>query len=97
MPRTSASPKGGTFTFRLEPDLKAALARSAADDHKQPAEVVRGLVRDYLAEKARRAFEEEARRQCLAINARAQDPSSDEARVMRELEADLDAFADEWK
>jgi hypothetical protein len=31
------------------------------------------------------------------LNAAAQDPTSDEAQVMRELEADLDAFADEWK
>jgi hypothetical protein len=44
----------------------------------------------------RRAFEAEARRQCLEANAAAQDPSSDEAAVMRELEANLAEFADEW-
>jgi hypothetical protein len=33
------------------------------------------------------AFEAEARRQSLIINAAAQDPNSDEAAVMRELEA----------
>jgi hypothetical protein len=33
------------------------------------------------------AFEAEARRQGLIINAAAQDPNSDEAAVMRELEA----------
>jgi predicted transcriptional regulator len=97
MPRTSASPKGDTFTFRLDPAMKAALTHSAAAEHKQPAEVVRNLVRDYLAQRERRAFEEEARRQSLVLNAAAQDPTSDEAQVMRELEADLDAFADEWK
>jgi predicted transcriptional regulator len=97
MPRTSASPKGDTFTFRLDPAMKAALARSAAADRKQPGEVVRDLVRDYLARRERRAFEAEARRQSLELNARAQDPTSDEAQVMRELEADLDAFADEWR
>ena len=41
----------------------------------------------------RRAFEAEARRHCLEANAAAQDPNSDEAAVMRELEANL---ADEW-
>ena len=97
MPRTSAAPKGDTFTFRLDPAMKAALARSAAADHKQPAEIVRDLVRDYLARRERRAFEAEARRQSLTLNARAEDPTSDEAQVMRELEADLDAFAGEWK
>jgi hypothetical protein len=41
--------------------------------------------------------EAEARRQSLLLNAAAQDPTSDEAQVTRELEADLDSFADEWK
>ncbi len=51
----------------------------------------------------RRAFEAEARRQCLEANAAARDPDSDEAAVMRELaavmrelEANLAEFADEW-
>jgi hypothetical protein len=44
----------------------------------------------------RRAFEAEARRQCLEVNAAARDPDSDEAAVMRELEASLAEFADEW-
>ena len=33
----------------------------------------------------------------LEAAAAAQDPSSDEAAVMRELEADLEGFSDEWK
>jgi hypothetical protein len=44
----------------------------------------------------RRALEVEARRQCLEANAAARDPDSDEAAVMRELEASLAEFADEW-
>ena len=43
----------------------------------------------------RHAFEAEARRQCLEANAAAQDPSTDEAAVMRELEANLAEFGDE--
>ncbi len=97
MTRNSVAPKDDTFTFRLEPAMKAALTRSASEVHKQPAEVLRGLVRDYLAQRERSAFEAEARQQCLAIYARAQDPASDEARVMRESEADMEAFGNEWK
>ena len=46
-------------------------------------------MRENKSRKQRRdlVFEAEARRQCLMINAAAQDPNSDEAAVMRELEA----------
>jgi hypothetical protein len=99
MRRTSSTPKGETFTFRLEPALKEALARSAADAHMQPAELVRELVRDHVAGKERHAFEVEARRQSQAVAQRARDPHNDEAQVMREIDAGLerDDFADEWK
>ena len=99
MPRTSANPKADTFTFRLDPTLKADLNRAAYEAHMPPAELVRALVRAHLAGKERRAFVAEARRQSLAIAQRADDPSSDEARVMAEIEADLEngAFADTWK
>jgi hypothetical protein len=99
MPRTSKAPKNETFTFRLGPDLKAALTQAAADEHKQPGELMRDLLEAHIARKQRRAFEDEARRQCLAINARARNPDSDEAAVMRALGEHLDAddFGDEWK
>jgi hypothetical protein len=98
MPRASDAPKGGTFTFRLDPRMKAALTRAAADEHKQPGELIRALLEDHLAQKQRRSFEEEARRQCMAINMRARESGSDEAAVMRELDANLDTddFGDEW-
>jgi hypothetical protein len=49
-------------------------------------------MREKKSKKRRRdlGFEAEARRQSLKINAAAQDPNSDEAAVMRELEAHLD-------
>lgn len=93
----ATAPKSDTFTFRLDAAMKAALTRSAAAERKQPAELMRELVRDHIAGKERRAFEAEAHRQCLVINAGARDPDSDEARVMRELEAHLEPFADEWR
>jgi hypothetical protein len=49
-----------------------------------------------MVEKRRRAFEAEARRQAREAAAVAQDASSDEAAVMRELERDLVEFGDEW-
>lgn len=99
MPRTSTASKGETFTFRLDSSLKAALTRSAADEHMQAAELVRKLVRDHLAERERRAFKAEARRQSLAIAQRSLNTNSDEAQVMRDIEDgfDSDDFADEWK
>jgi hypothetical protein len=99
MPRTSTTQKAATFTFRLDPGEKAALTRSAKEEHLHPAELLRALVRDHLAERERRAFEAEARRQSQAIARRARDAIGDEAQVMGELEAELDRgeAADEWK
>lgn len=99
MSRTSANPKAETFTFRLDPALKAELTRAALEARMPPAQLVRALVRAHLAGQEQRAFEAEARRQALSIAQRALDPSGDEARVMAEIEADLDSgvFADPWK
>ena len=99
MSRTSANTKADTFTFRLDPALKLALTHAATDARMPPAELVRSLVRAHLAGKEQRAFEAEAHRQSLAIAKRAADPTSDEARVMAEIDADLESgvFADTWK
>ena len=88
-----------TFNFRLDPALKTAFTEAAEADRKPAAELLRRFMRDYVEQKQRRAFEAEARRQALAIAARARDPKSDEHAVMRELDAELDgdAFANEWK
>jgi len=42
-------------------------------------------------------FEAEARRQSLEAAAAAQDPESDEAAMLRWLDAQLAELADEWK
>ncbi len=99
MPRASRTQKAETFTFRLEPGLKAALNQAAAEDHKQPGEFLRGLLEADIARRRRRAFEDEARRQCLAVTAKARNAGSDEATVMRALGEQLDAdeFGGEWK
>jgi len=99
MPRTSQHPKGETFNFRIDPALKAAFVAAAEAEDKPAASVLRDFMRAYVKQKESRAFAAEARRQSLAIAARARDPESDEARALGELAVLLDAddFVDEWK
>jgi hypothetical protein len=97
MPRTTNDPKAGSLTFRIPPVLKADLAAIAAKEVKPIGELLRELIRERIKQERRREFEAEARRQCLEANAAAQDPDSDEAAVMRELDIHLDPLADEWK
>jgi hypothetical protein len=87
--------KTETVTFRLEAALKGEFAEIAEAEHKPVGELLRELVRQYVKQRKRLAFEAEARRQCAIINAAAQDPDSDEAQVMRELDANFDEFARE--
>jgi hypothetical protein len=89
--------KAETVTFRIDSVLKTAFAEIAAEEAEPVGELLRELVRERVEQKARRWFEAEAQRQALEAAAAAQDPVSDEAAVMRELEADLEGFSDEWK
>ncbi|HEV8031732.1 MAG TPA: hypothetical protein VGP42_12010 [Stellaceae bacterium] len=97
MARRSPEPNADIITFRIPPALKTAFAEIAVEEAKPVGELLRELIRQRVEEKKRRKFEAEARRQCLEANAAAQDPNSDEAAVMRELDADLEEFAREWK
>jgi predicted transcriptional regulator len=83
MPDSAAVHHGESVTFRIDPALKAELARVAEQDRKSLGELLRELVRDRVAQERRRAFEAEARRQSLLIAERARDPNSDEAEVTR--------------
>jgi predicted transcriptional regulator len=89
------SPKAETVTFRIDPELKAALAEIAQRESKPVGQLLRELVRERVEQKRRRAFEAEARRQSLEAAAVARDPDSDEAAVMRGLDADLEESTDE--
>ena len=60
-------------------------------------ELLREMIRERVAQKRRREFEAEARRQSREAAAAAEDPNSDEAAIMRELEANFDEFGKEWK
>jgi len=97
MARTSAEPNADIITVRIPPALKTAFAKIAREESKPVGELLRELIRERIQQKERREFEAEARRECLELNAAARDPNSDEAAVMRELEADLEEFSKEWK
>ena len=89
MPRTSQHPKETSFNLRIDPALKAAFTAATEADDKPAAQVVRDFMRSYVKQRELRAFEAEARRQSLLIAEAARDPKSDEAQVMREIEAEL--------
>jgi hypothetical protein len=67
---------------------------SAASLNVSAARVLRSFIRVYIARCERRAFAAEARRQSLAAARAAANPTSDEAAVMRELEA---TTGDGWR
>jgi hypothetical protein len=97
MPRRNPPSKAESFNFRVNSALKAAFTAATAAEDRPAAQVLRNFMRVYVARRERRAFAAEARRQSLAAAAAAADPKSDEAAVMRELEADLDATeSGEW-
>ncbi len=97
MARTSAEPNADIITFRIPPALKAAFAEIAKHEAKPVGELLRELIRERVKQKERRAFEAEARRQSMIIAKAAEDPNSDEAAVMRELDALFDESVREWK
>jgi hypothetical protein len=87
--------KTETITFRIDATLKDEFAEIAEKESKPLGELLRELVRDHIKQRRRREFEAEARRQSLECAAAAADPNSDEAQVMRELDANFDEFARE--
>jgi hypothetical protein len=91
MPRVSQHPKDTSFNLRIDPALKAAFAKATEAEDKPAAQVVRDFMRAYVKQRERRAFEAQARRHSLAAAEAARDPNSDEAQVMRELEAYMDS------
>src|ERR1700744_846133 len=78
MPRTTTLLKDETFTFRLDPRMKAEFAKSAAEQQKQPAQLLRDLVTEHLLRERRRAFEVEAQREVGIINGATANPANDE-------------------
>jgi hypothetical protein len=96
MSRSAQHPKESSFYLRIDPALKAAFTDATAAEDKPAAQVLRDLMRAYVKQSERRAFEAEARRQSRAIAAAASDPASDETAVMRWIEdvADTDGWVE---
>jgi hypothetical protein len=67
-----------TLNLRVDPVLKAEFTSAVEAEDRPAAEVLRGLMRNYVEESRRRRFAAEARRQSQLIAA-----SKDEAEVMR--------------
>lgn len=86
MPRASQHPKDESFNFRIDPKLKAAFQSATEAEDKPAAQVLRDFMRAYVERHRQRAFAAEAQRQSRLIAARAADPDSDEAEVMRWIE-----------
>ena len=86
MPRTSQHPKEDSFNFRVDPRLKAEFQTATEAADKPAAQVLRDFMRAYVARHRNRAFAAEAKRQSRLIAARAADPDSDQAEVMRWIE-----------
>ena len=97
MPHPTSPPKADILTFRIDPALKAAFAEIAGREAKPVGELLRELVLEHVEREQRRKFAAEARRQSREAAAAALNPTSDEAAVQRELEADLEEYAGEWK
>ncbi len=81
---------GESIAFRVPASLKTELNRLATRNHQSLAELMRSLARERLSLERPRAYQVEAQRQSRETAAAAENPTSDEYAVMRELEADLD-------
>lgn len=82
--------------FRLGRSDREALHRLARARDKSVGQLVREVVEEYVANQARATWEAEARRTAAELGREAADPRSDEAEMLRVLDANLDAFAKEW-
>jgi predicted DNA-binding protein len=82
--------------FRLGRSYKQALQKLAREQDKAVGELIREVVEEYVADQERAAWEAEARRTALELGRAARDPRSDEAEMLRILDANLEAFAGEW-
>ena len=68
---------GSTFTFRIDPTLKAEFMAVIETENKPVAQVLRDFMASYVERRKRKEFEAEARRQSLLIAA-----SPEEEQVM---------------
>ena len=89
MPQTIARPRESTLNLRVDTALKMEFASAVEAENRPAAEVLRGLMRSYVADARKRRFAAEARRQSELISV-----SEDEAEVMRWIQ-DVSALGGE--
>lgn len=82
------------FNFLVGPQLKAEFQAATETYHASAAEVLRDFMRKYIAWKKKK---DAMLKQSSMISTTAHKPNTDEARVMQELEDDLQYFLEEWK
>jgi len=90
VPNATARSKESTLNLRIDAALKQEFVAEVEAEDRPAAEVLRALMRGYVAEARKRRFAAEARRQSQLIAA-----SEDEAEVMRwiqDVSAPLDGF-----
>ncbi|MGD0682160.1 MAG: antitoxin MazE-like protein [Terracidiphilus sp.] len=78
MPSAIARPRVSTLNLRIDASLKQEFVAVVEAEDRPAAEVLRALMRGYVAEARKRRFAAEARRQSQLIAA-----SENEAEVMR--------------
>jgi len=78
VPHAIARPKESTLNLRIDAALKQEFVAEVEAEDRPAAEVLRTLMRGYVAEARKRRFAAEARRQSQLIA-----DSQDEAEVMR--------------
>jgi hypothetical protein len=89
--------KEESFNFRVDPHLKAEFQTVSRAEDRPAAQILRDFMRAYIASRKRKNFAAEAHRQSKSVAARAADPRSDEAAVLRELDGRLSELANELK
>lgn len=77
MRRTDRRSSGNTFTFRIDPELKAEFIAVTQAEDQPVAQVLRTFMSAYIARKRQKEFESEARRQSSLVS-----ESPDESNVM---------------
>lgn len=88
MPQPITRPRESTLNLRVDAALKMEFASAVEAENRPASEVLRGLMRSYVADARKRRFAAEARRQSELISA-----SEDEAEVMRWIQ-DVSALGD---
>ncbi len=88
--------KAEVMTFRVPSGLKADFIEIARDQSKPVGQLLREMMRSRVEQSHHQQFEAEARRQSKEAASAALVANSDEARVLREIDTELEEMDDRW-